>query len=80
MEFDQIIQKHIQHSEIHSHYLSHSIQNELIFMLASKIKSAIFTKIREAKYFSVIFYCTLDASHHEQMSLILRFVEVSTRQ
>lgn len=67
-----------QRDKIHNPYFGHNIQIELINLLANKIKSKIIKKIKNTKYFSIILHCIPNASHQEQMSFILRCVDISS--
>lgn len=49
-------------------------------LLSNELKITIVKKLKLAKYFSSIHDCTTDASCKEQMSLILRGVDVSLAQ
>lgn len=64
------------HTHTHTHYLGKDIQNELLNLMSSQIIKEIVAKIHTAKYFSIILDCTQDISHQEQMSVIIRIVEL----
>ncbi|XP_065658168.1 zinc finger MYM-type protein 1-like [Hydra vulgaris] len=77
--FDPLMDVHlrkIKDNETHVHYLGKDIQNELIHLLSNAIKQKILKSACDAKYFSIIIDCTPDAGHVEQITMIIRFLDV----
>lgn len=65
--------RRITSDEIHTHYLGKEIQNEIINLLAKKIRLHILKCLKKAKYYSIVLDCTPDISNKEQMTMIFRF-------
>lgn len=57
-----------------TNYMSPQIQNEFIDLSAKLVRTKILEKIKERKYFSIMFDSTPDTSHKEQISQIIRSV------
>uniref|UniRef100_A0A3B1J9M7 TTF-type domain-containing protein n=1 Tax=Astyanax mexicanus TaxID=7994 RepID=A0A3B1J9M7_ASTMX len=76
-KFDPVMNEHIrriQNQEAKVHYLSGTIQNEIIALIGNKVLEEIVRRAQRAKYYSVIMDCTPDISHKEQLSVVLRLV------
>ncbi|KAJ6668573.1 hypothetical protein lerEdw1_012055 [Lerista edwardsae] len=77
--FDPVIKEHLCYVESHrgtASYLSHSIQDEFIHMMAYSVHQSLLTDIRKAKYYGLLFDTTPDLAHREQMSEVVRYVDV----
>ena len=80
-KFDPVMQEHLQLSmkgDVSDHYCGKDIQNELIELMGEKVKSEIVSCAKESEYYSFIADYTPDISHVEQLSLTIRFVELSS--
>ncbi|KAL4131914.1 hypothetical protein QTP88_009146 [Uroleucon formosanum] len=79
-KFDIIMADHLRrvcNDEIHDHYLGPRIQNELISIIATKIRDEIINRVKQSKYFTILLDGTPDKSHKEQLTFLLRIVEIS---
>ena len=54
------LQDRIKNKNTKDHYLSPTIQNELIELLATEVEKENLQQLKLAKYFSIIFDCTPD--------------------
>jgi len=61
-------------------YFSLTIQNELIILLGKKVKNEALDRIKRAKYFSILFDCTPDVSHKQQLTEIIRYVRIIDKE
>ncbi|XP_055869091.1 uncharacterized protein LOC129923188 [Biomphalaria glabrata] len=79
-QFDPLLSSHLQHSKNvpgSVSYLSPRIQNEFISLLASTFRKQILCDIRRNKYYGLMLDSTPDLAHREQLSEVIRFVDVN---
>ena len=57
------------------HYLSHDIVNEIITLMGNTVLRQLLTKIRAVRFFSIMADEMRDISNHEQMSMVIRWVD-----
>ena len=77
-KFDPFLHAHInQHGNKGSgqtSYLSKTVCEEIIKLMADKVRNSIVADIKQAGYFSISVDSTPDVSHVDQLTLIVRFV------
>jgi len=78
--YNPILAKHIEKVNSKNNvisYFSPQIQNEIILTLGKSTREKGLNRIKEPKYYSIMFDYTPDVSHKEQMSQVLRYVYIS---
>ncbi|KAG5886444.1 hypothetical protein JTB14_024658 [Gonioctena quinquepunctata] len=77
-EFDPLLTKHIERyanqGSGKTSYLSKTVCDEFIYLMAEKVLIYISDEIKKAKYFSLIVDSTPDAAHVDQLTLVIRYV------
>lgn len=57
-------------------YLSHQIQDEIIYILSQRVKADIINEINKAPFYSIIMDTTQDVSKIDQLSQVYCYVTV----
>ena len=72
---DEVLNEHLNTMSANATYLSPTIQNQMIDIIDKSIVEAVVLQVNEAGIFSVLMDETTDASHIEQVSVMVRFVD-----
>lgn len=84
-DFDPVLKAHLETCERKSQkgkvtYLSNTIQNQIIQLMAARVRNALVTQIQEGRYFTIMVDSTPDAARHDQFSFVVRHVVCSPEQ
>ena len=77
--FDPVLRERLGFIENHPHsssYLSPCVQSEFIHLMASHVCKDLTEKIKKVKYYGLIFDSTPDQAHREQISEVVRYVDI----
>ncbi|XP_075063917.1 52 kDa repressor of the inhibitor of the protein kinase-like [Mixophyes fleayi] len=70
---------HLENTHSNAAYISENTQNQLTECCAEEIRRVILERVKESKYYCVIFDETTDISHSSQLSLCLSYVYKNQR-
>ena len=79
-KYDSVIDHHLKYAMLNPgsvSYLSPEIQNEFIDLLASAVKKRIVNSTKGNKYFGIMVASTPGTAHREQLSDVIRFVDIN---
>nr|XP_039261934.1 zinc finger MYM-type protein 1-like [Styela clava] len=79
-DYDVVLFEHLQNARKKPNkvnYLSNKSQNEIINLIAGIIKKKISSKVKKAKYYTLMLDSTPDISRENQIAEILRYVHIS---
>ena len=74
---DEVLRQHFLTADKRSTYRSKTTQNELINICGDYITDTLCEEIRQAKFYSISADEVADQANHEQLSLVLRFVDAN---
>ena len=72
---DRVLEEHFRSVSSRETMRSKTIQNEIIDVCGDFIRDSILAEIREAKFYSISADEVADQANHEQLSIVLRFVD-----
>uniref|UniRef100_A0A8C5E2Z2 TTF-type domain-containing protein n=1 Tax=Gouania willdenowi TaxID=441366 RepID=A0A8C5E2Z2_GOUWI len=76
--FDPLLSEHLARygnkGRGHTSYLSSTVCDEFIQLMAKKVLHAIVKEVKDGKYFSIIVDSTPDITHVDQLALVIRYV------
>ena len=74
---DTVLKNHLNTCSNNATYISKTAQNELISCCSQYIKNVLIKKVKESQFYSILADEASDCSTKGQLSLVLRFVDVS---
>ncbi len=75
-EGDKVLEDHLKNCGKNKTYISKTSQNKIIGCCGQVISEQIIQDIKASKFYSIIADEAADSSHNEQMSVVLRFVDI----
>ena len=72
---DDILKNHLGTMSKNATYLSSTVQNQMINVIGDSIVDAVAEAANESRFYSVLMDETTDASHQEQVSIMVRYVD-----